>query len=307
MDESDARGESVVTATDGVTLQKRLTTDEFRQPTVIYELESQRDHAVEVRVIEPIPSALEPGDVGFLGSADEQHWEINGPKLVLERTLDPGGTYRTGVAARGDRAGAITDLLEAPEFLDVDEAGSERRAGAEGESIGADSGSAGPDTAGPLVERLVDELRDGTVPSETVDALRAELGTPGERPSLETRLAQLQTDVAEVRAYTNAMEAFLDEHGPPNEVIERLDGRVGRLDDRLGEMEREVATPDEDVAAVVERLTGVESRVEALEGEVGRLEDGLPGPDVDRRLEAVESDLADVSEFTTSLKAAFRQ
>lgn len=315
MDESDARGEPVVTATGGVTLQKRLVTDEFSQPTVLYEFESQRDHAVAVRVIEPIPAALEPDDIGFLGPADERHWEINGPKLVFEHTLDPGGTYRTGVAARGERAGGITDLLETPEFLDVERATPQRR-----DDDGATSVDS-QDAEGPLVERLVSELREGTVPAETVGALRAELGTAtDERHSLETRLAQLQTDVADVRAYANAMEAFIDELGPADEVIGRLDRRLDDVDDRIAAVEKRVSEQGEEIEVLAERTTrietaiegltadleGVEATLDRLDGTVERLEREVPA-DGDRRLEHLESELAEVSEFTTSLKAAFRQ
>lgn len=300
MDESDAGGEPVVTATGGVTLQKRLETGKFQQPTVLYELESQRDTTVDVRVIEPIPSALEPDDLGFLGAPADHPWEINGPKIVFDRTLEPGGTYRTGVAARGDRAGAITDLLDAPEFVDIEDVEDTRATDVE-DGAAESTPPAVTDPAGPLIERLVAELREGTAPPETVAALRTELGTAANnRPSLETRLAQLQADVADVRAYTNAMEGFLDEHGPADEVIEDLEGRLDRLDERLASLENRVEARDETTTAVEGHLADVEEDLDALE-------DRLPGDNVDERLEAVESELASVSEFTTSLKAAFQQ
>jgi hypothetical protein len=319
MDESDARGEPVVTATGGVTLEKRLETDEFQQPTVLYELTSQRDVAVDVRLIEPIPPALEPADLGFLGTAEEQAWEIHGPKLVLERTLEPGDTYRTGIAARGDRAGAVVDLLDAPELLEVDEARGDRWP-ENGESTGSTSPNAEPSGAGPLVERLVDELQTGAVPAETVAALRAELRAPGERPSLETRLDQLQADVADVRAYATTVEGFLDEHGPPNEVVDRLEGRLEEVDDRLASVDATVSERDEEIAALAERASRAETTVEALTADledvestldrldaaVERLEREVP-TDGDRRLETLEAELAEVSQFTTSLKAAFRE
>jgi hypothetical protein len=300
MDEMDARGEPVVTATGGVTLQKRLETEDVHQPTVLYELGSQRDTAVDVRIVEPIPSALEPADLGFLETAGEQPWEINGPKLVFERTLEPDESSRSGIAARGDRADAIADLLEPPEFVDVDEANGR----VDGET---ESARHGGDAAGRLVEQLVAELREGTVPAETVASLRAELAVAPERPSLETRLAQLQADVADVRAYANAMEGFLDEHGSADAVVERFENRLDEFDERLGAIETELAARSGDVTAVEERVAGVESRVDTLERVVDRVEGRLPESDVDERLEAVESELATVSAFTSDLKAAFRE
>jgi hypothetical protein len=194
MHESDARGPPVVTATGGVTLQKRLETARFAQPTVLYVLESQRAVPVDVRVVEPVPSALEPTDLGFVGSGDEPPWEFNGPKLVLEHRLDPGSAYRTGIAARGDRAGAITDLLETPEFLDVEAAGTERRVEGDGGSAEADPLDAGPDGSGPLADRLVAELEE-RLPD----------------PDVDRRLEAVESDVAEVSEFTTSLKAAFRE------------------------------------------------------------------------------------------------
>lgn len=314
MDEADADSE-VVAATDGVTLRKRYEEAEFHQPAVVYEFTSDRDEESVVRLIETIPEELAPEDLGFLGSTMERTWEIKGPKLVFENPLDRNESFTTAVAARGEHASAITDLLGHPDVFEVD-------TGEESETPAApeDDGTAADDRE-PIVERFVAELRAGEVAEESVAYLREELGGSRAPTSVEVRLDQLQADVADVRAYTNALEAFLDEHGRADEVVDRVERRLDALETTMDDVDAAVAATDGDVERLEERiddlgtdvaalttdLETLDERLDGLEAELERLSERVPDYDVDGRLDDLESDLEDVSAFTNSLRSAFER
>ncbi|MFB6310287.1 MAG: hypothetical protein ABEH64_03795 [Salinirussus sp.] len=250
--EGRERGQ-VVTTVDGVTVRKHL---EAEAHAVVYELSAEQKAAV--RIVESIPSALQPNDLGFVDSDERQPWTIKGPKLVYERSLDAGEEVRTGIAARGEHAAEIEVLLSAPDALEVDPV----RESPQG-----------------VADRLLEELRADAVSAETRAALREELDTSRPRQSLETRLTQLQSEVADVRAFSNAMEAFLDTHGEPTEVIEQMEQQFERVDAEL--------------EAVREQVDSIDTDVEQLEKEM------------DTRLVDIEEELAEVSDFANTLRGAF--
>lgn len=290
MDEAEG-GEEVVDASDGVTLRKRLETADFHQPAVVYEFTSDRDVDVDVRLIESIPDGLPPEDLGFLGSSTERTWEIKGPKLVLEKTLEPGASFTTACAARGDRAGAITELLGHPDAFEVTETGT--AATAEPEPAAPADGD-----HEPVVERFVEELRAGDVSEDSVEFLRSELGARRPPRSVEVRLKQLQADVADVRAYTNALEAFIDEHGSADELVGGLESRLVALEETVADLEglrADVVDLEADVAALSRELEDVAEELEADRGV----------EDVAERVDELEAELSDVARFADSLKSAF--
>lgn len=291
---ADPKGE-VVAERSGVTLRKRAETGTGGRPAIAVVLRAERtDAVVAVRVIETVPDTLAPGDVGFFETDGRQPWSIKGPKLVFEAELEPGETLESWIGARGDRADAIGALLDEPDEFDVHP--TERH-----EPVA-------------LAERLLAELRSGDVPAETKRALRSALAP--EEGALETRVRQLQTDVADLRAYDGAMETFVDVHGPPAAIVERLERRLERLEAKVSNLEEAHG----EVGADVERLeVDVEGRLAALSDrvdEVTRLLNGLPflervdpeGSIVgDDELAAVESDVvnleATVEELASEMAA----
>lgn len=332
MEEADTDGE-VVDATEGVTLRKRYEEAEFHQPAVVYELTSDRDDRVRVRVIESIPDALAPEDLGFLGSSMERTWQIKGPKLVFENVLEPNESFTTACAARGDTADAITDLLGHPEAFEaspVESADREAAAPFTRSAANADP----PADAGPaaeaeaeaedrerVVEQLVAELRTGQVSEESVTFLREELGAGRPPRSVEARLKQLQTDLADVRAYTNALEAFIDEHGSGDEIVDRLERRLASLEaaieeveesadghgDHLDRLQADVDDLDAEVDALSREFGDVADQVAGLRADLEAVEDRLPDYDIDERIEELDAELSDVVRFTNTLRAAFEE
>lgn len=333
MDERNADRE-VVAAADGVTLRKRFEAAEFHQPAVVYEFNSDRGEAVAVRVIESIPDDLDPADIGFLGSSVDRFWEIKGPKLVFENPIEPNAEFTTACTARGERAEAIRDLLGHPDVFEVRADGEEATPRADfTRSAATDEGPAPSDSTATtadtpaadhdqVVEEFVAELRAGEVSPESVAYLREELGA-ADRPrrSVEARLKQVQTDVADVRAYTNALEAFLDEEGSAREVMDRFESQLAALeasveavdatveahDDDLSDLRTDVETLLEETDALSRELETVSGELTALEDALADLEARLPEADVDERLDELDAELDEVASFTETLKDAFQQ
>lgn len=329
MEEADTDGE-VVDATEGVTLRKRYEEAEFHQPAVVYEFTSDRDDRVRVRVIESIPEALAAEDLGFLGSSMERTWEIKGPKLVFENVLEPNESFTTACAARGEAADAITDLLGHPEAFEASPVESADREEGAQLTRSAENADSPDEDAGPsaetedrerVVEQLVAELRTGQVSEESVTFLREELGAGRPPRSVEARLKQLQTDLADVRAYTNALEAFIDEHGSGDQLVDRIERRIASLEaaiedveesadghgDHLDRLQADVDDLDAEVDALSREFGDVADQVAALRADLEEVEARLPDYDIDERFEELDAELSDVARFTSTLRAAFEE
>jgi hypothetical protein len=204
---------------------------------------------------------------------------------------DPGEAADDRTAA----ASAVGSESDGDEEVDTDgdeEADTDGDAGASalapppggGESVGA---------------ALAAELRAGEIPEADVELLRGRLNlTVAESDAV--RLRDLQTRYHDLEAYTEALSAFVDEHGDADGVladlqrdVERLDGELAALSaagERLDDLERRLdERPDGDelrerVDGVVadldaaerrlgDRVSGVEERLSTLEATVEELED----------------------------------
>lgn len=337
MDGSGAEHETVDEVA-GVRLRKRYESDEYHQPAVVYEITSERDEAAQVTVIETIPGALSPSDLGFTASGTARGWEIKGPKLVFETTVEPDEAIETACVARRDAAGDIEALLGEPDAFEVEaeaEASFTRSASGGSESAPA-AGTAAPEPAPEaeadrerIVEQFVAELQAGAVSPQSIEYLRQELGVAEATPrSVDARLKQLQTDLSDVRAYTNALEAFIDEQGSAEEIIERferrltsladtvenLDGEVAENDaelDRLqadiGDLESEVHALTRELEALGETLDAVDEDLGSLDDRLDEFEEALPDYDIDDRFAELDDELEDVTSFTENLRSVFEQ
>ncbi|PSQ13940.1 hypothetical protein BRD02_11010 [Halobacteriales archaeon QS_8_69_73] len=157
------------------------------------------------------------------------------------------------------------------------------------EDPAAGSGGSAATVDDSLAAALAAEIRDGAVPAEDLKTLRAALGMSG-GGSTAARVEHLQSRVADLEAYTEALEAFLDEEGGAAAVVDDLRTGLATTKERLDALESEVAAlraavdGDEASAGLVVRLDDLEDDVETLESglvdvaELGdRLADALGG------------------------------
>ncbi len=165
---------------------------------------------------------------------------------------------------------------------------------AAGESDRPQAGSSAGHTQS-LVGELADEIERGAVTDDELDRLRGALGVEDDEDGSEelaseqdgavtAKLDQLQTDIADLRAYTGALEEFLAENGTGEQLVEDIEATRDRLEELDGRLEE----TEESVTAVREDLTDVEAAVGDLEETVGSVEDRLETKAAASRVESVE-------------------
>jgi chromosome segregation ATPase len=163
------------------------------------------------------------------------------------------------------------------------------------------------------VSALATELRNGNVAVEDVELLREALEIAGERGgSITARVDRIQEDVANLRAYTDALEDFLDEHGTAEEVVEDFRADVDDLTDSLAAVESTVDMNGDSLGSIEDDLSSLQSVVEDLESSVASLEADVDevkaelGDDgVKRRVDEVEEDLEDLRSWQEQIKQTF--
>ena len=205
---------------------------------------------------------------------------------------DPADDTDTAVGDDSTAGGAPTvddDPATGDPAVDAGPVGGDDAAPAEDPTAGPD-GSAATVDDDSLAAALAAEIRDGAVPAGDLETLRAALGASDGGGSTAARVEHLQSQVADLEAYIEALEAFLDEEGGAAAVVDDLWTGLATTNERLDALESEVAAlraavdGDEASAGLVARLDDLEDDVETLESglvdvaELGdRLADALGG------------------------------
>lgn len=314
---------------DGVTVTKEFDEDRFALPAIRYELSSTRTEAVRVRLIEDPPPSLEPEQFGFHSEYGSHDWRIDDGRLVFERRLGAGEDVTTVVGVREveDTRQLLTDVDEV--VVTSADAADEAESASDGSDESVEEA---------LDEALTDDARQPAGPTrepsgfeergeehEADDDSEA-TATAGEEPStdepadgktdsIDARIRHLQADVADLRAYTAALEEFLDEHGSAAEVVADFDDRLDAFQDDLAALETRVDANDAAIASVSAdvdevresvddndaELDEVLNRLEAVEAQLEDAGDLSTLPD---RLTSVEADVEDVNRWRESLRSA---
>lgn len=199
-----------------------------------------------------------------------------------------------------------------------------------------------------LVGALASQIRNGAVSSDDLAVLQEALGATDasvdDSGSSGARLDQIQRDVSDLRAYTTALEEFLDENGTGQEIIdgfeERLDDveehlstvdstfenvrneldtvdaeleqvsdeledRVTDVESELDTLRDELNTVNEDVADVTDELSGLDDAVTAVTEQVEELESQVTEEDVVEQVANLESAVEDLQDWQEQIKQTF--
>lgn len=314
---------------DGVTVSKEFDEDRFSLPAVRYELSSTRTEPVRVRLIEDPPPSLDPEQFGFHSEYGSHDWRIEDERLVFERRLGAGEDITTVVGVRGAEdtrellddvdelvvtaADAATDAASSRVERDesVDEAPTDALTNDARQPPGTARGPTRFEDRGE--EHETGDDADATPDRETVPAT-AETG-PEKTDSMDARIRHLQADVADLRAYTAALEEFLDEHGSASEVVADFDDRLDAFQDDLESLETQVETNETAITSVAENVDEVRESVDdndaeldevltRLEAVEAQLEDAGDLSTLADRLTSVEADVDDVNRWRENLRSA---
>jgi predicted nucleic acid-binding Zn-ribbon protein len=222
-------------------------------------------------------------------NADEQF-------QLLDEAMDPAEYDEFAAAVDAMEAGGFdfsTEPVSFDDLVDDPEGASDIAARADDDTRA--STEPDPETTSEsesrVAERLLDELESGGVTERERVALRRRLGVDP-RPSMEARIDHLHTRVEKFAAYTNALEAFLDENGTARDLLEELQGDVGTVYDRLDDAATERDTLDDRLDDAATERDTLDDRLDDATDYLDSLDDRVDErtTEFDERLDAVEAD-----------------
>lgn len=157
---------------------------------------------------------------------------------------------------------------------------------------------------------LAQELRTGNVDDEVVALLRQELDLGS--GSTEARIQRLQSEVADLHAYTEALEDFLDENGTTQQLLTDIRSELDRLDKQVGGNRERLADQVEDVDALDESVTSIEQEVSDLRETVDSYDETFDAvrettADVESTTEELAADLEDYEAELTELEERYER
>lgn len=199
-----------------------------------------------------------------------------------------------------------------------------------------------------VVSAMANEIRQNDVPVDdlklvqrAIDKLSDQNGTSSSGSGVQdARVEKIQSDIADLRAYTDALEEFLEEEGTGDQIIRDFETQLEEFDRTLGQVQselsettgtvsevrsemddvsNEVATVTEEVDNMGDEVEGVSEEIEDIEGSVSDLESSLESVestvseleeevtdgDVGGRLEDIEDELQDLREWQDQIKSTF--
>lgn len=352
--ESGGPQAEIIEKINGVKLTKSLQFDSYQIPSVTLEFTSNRRDTATVTVRDPIPDGLSVKDVGFHRQFGKEHWKVDEDQLVFEYDLEPDEEYKTVYGFHPGRVDQCTNLLTSPNSIKVtskdapgDEAKPVSRSAAESpyhdeKSTQMDAIASGEDseTSGggdrkdqpiadtlesefgieSIADRLAEELEDGDVSEATIEILEEHLTMEASSSAGEdVRLGQIQKDVMDLRAYINALEAFLDKEGSAEDIIEEFErkindlegklkdqqARIGNLESRVETLESELHKVDNSMSSVSNELQELRSEMKLIDQKLRSIHDRIPAYSIDDRFADLSEELESINKFVNDLKTAF--
>ena len=193
-------------------------------------------------------------------------------------------------------ADAETDA-DADEYVDI---------GAEADDSDVATAPA-TDAEGGLAATLAAEIRAGEVSDADLDTLRGELD-PGLPRSADVRIRRLQSQLADLEAYSDAIKEFIDDEGTGAELVERLDAELEAVTTELDGLQDglDAAADDReairnDVDALGDDLAATDDRVDTVDETATTAADGVDdvhdrADAIEDHLDGVESDIDDLTD-----------
>lgn len=107
--------------TDGITVEKSLAEDRFPVPAVQFQIASDIDREVELRVTDEIPDEVPMDHIGFHPDFESDNWTaFSDHRVRYERVLDPGEELETVYGLRDDESFDHDAFLTDPSVATTD-------------------------------------------------------------------------------------------------------------------------------------------------------------------------------------------
>ena len=162
--------------TDGITVEKSLAEDRFPVPAVQFQIASDVDREVELRVTDEIPDAVPMDHIGFHPDFESDNWTaFSDHRVRYERVLDPGEELETVYGIRDDESFDHDAFLTDPSVATTDP--EQGAVGIDGTNVQELLGDGIPEDADGLVREMF-AGEDGGIDGD----LNPEMDTNGHDP-----------------------------------------------------------------------------------------------------------------------------
>lgn len=296
---SDADTSSTVAIeTEGITVRKAVETDEFPVPAVTFEFTSERDDTAVVRLVDAAPDDVALDDIGFNPNYGGEHWEIEDGYAVFEREFVPDEEYKTVYGVRN------TDLdperFAADPVLDVtsvDSPAADHDGTAAIDHDDTEPSERAPTAtaagAGGVGAALAAELRNDDLSPADRELLAEAFGR---QDSEAVRLSHLQSRISDLEAYTDALEAFIDDHGTGHDAIEEFADRLDAIETEVDDLADRIDENTTEIETVSERTTANATEIESV---ADRTEENASDiDDIDERLDETATEIDGLADRT---------
>ena len=287
-------GDQVVeVTTDALHVRKTVEGIDRSVAELTFTIESVTGVPVDCRVVDSLQEGLTDDDVYLHRTADAERWSITPDGgLVFQGILASRTTVTNTVSVNVTERGTVESLFREPQIVvsrpmyasQVDDAAPQLENGS--------SVDDSPDGGATIVIHLADDR--GLEGLSTADArqFREALGLESSE-SVQVKLGHLQQQVAELTAYSDELESFIDERGTGRKLLEELETAIDTLEAECESIRAASRETDDQLETAIDQLQTTGERVETLEEERAILA-------------RIDRDLASVTEVVTDLDARNR-
>jgi prefoldin subunit 5 len=151
---------------------------------------------------------------------------------------------------------------------------------------------------------LATEIREGEVDDDDMEVLQDELeieasgGTDG--AAMDARIEKLQTNVADMEAYIDALEEFLEENGQGEDLIEDVQSGLDDLESKMGEIEDGIEDNADDIASLEGKVNNIKGDMQSLKGDVKDVDDSIH--EMQSTIDDLEGDLDDIEGVSDTIE-----
>jgi len=276
---------------DRISFEKEIEPD--ADYTTVYGIRATGTDDVEKFLTEPEIQSVEP-------PLDEDEEDLVG---------NDGNAVKDVISGDSDSVPGLEDEddedIETLNLKDPNNPNAGVESGSDGEGDGdteaSADGEAGPEgeATSNVIGAMANEIRQNNVSANDVKLLKRALDAVSQDTDPDggvntARLNRIQNDIADLRAYTDALEQFLAENGTGDEVIEEFSERLDTFESDLDDFEAEISSAKSAAQAATEEI-------DELGGEVDELDDGLDNVEgtvdtIEGELSDLETEIADVRE-----------
>jgi archaellum component FlaC len=279
---------------DRIAFEKEIQADS--EYTTVYGIRATGTDDVEKFLTEPEIESVDPpldeDESDIVGSGDDAVKDV----IAGEADSVP------GLEDDEDDEDIETLDLKDPNNPDAGTSADAESADADGEEGDADTN--GEVGEGTVIAAMADEIRQSNVSPDDVKLLQRALDAVSDGDSsgggdgaTNAKIQRLQQDIADLRAYTDALEEFLEENGTGDEMIEEFSQRLDQFETELNSFESDIQSARSTAQSANDGVESLEEEVSTVEEDVDEVESEVNS--IGNSLRTVEDD---VDEFDTEIE-----